>query len=178
MIPWPSSCSCKHCETILNVLKKQDKEIEFLRNQSGHLLHMLKKQEREIESQHQKMNALLLWVSRPPPPPPEPAMQQANANASPMYIFTTNIHGHRFLKCECHIVRHPATLTLPPKEKENANTSTTLIPISFRCHFWLLKILLDGSSSAVGASLFQDFVSGGCPRPKLQNVEICENIFV
>ena len=114
MIPWPSSCSCKHCETILNVLKKQDKEIEFLRNQSGHLLHMLKKQEREIESQHQKMNALLLWVSRPPPPPPEPAMEQANTNASPMYVSITNIHGHRFLnvkwmsyrKAPCH--PHPS----------------------------------------------------------------------
>ena len=109
MIPWPSSCSCKHCETILNVLKKQDKEIAFLRNQSGHLLHMLKQQGREIESQREKMNEILWWVSRPPPAPPEPAMQQANFNASPMYVITTNIHGHRFL-----YVNVISSGTLPP----------------------------------------------------------------
>jgi hypothetical protein len=99
MIPWPSSGCCrrKQSETILNVLKKQDKEIAFLRNQGGHLLNMLKKQEREIERQREKMNEILWWVSRPPPPPPQPAMQQANVNASPMYVLTTNIHGHRFL---------------------------------------------------------------------------------
>ena len=107
MILWPSSGCCrpKQSETILNVLKKQDKEIVFLWNQSGQMLNKLKNQEK-IQSQRETMKEISWWVSfisRPPSPPP--VIQPANE--SPMYIITNN-QGHWFLNAnECHIVRHP-----------------------------------------------------------------------
>ena len=91
MIPWPSSGCCKQSETILNVLKQQDKEIVFLKNQSGQMLNKLKSQEKEIQSQRETMNDILWCVSRPPPPPPQPVIPAAKE--SPMYI-TTKYDGH------------------------------------------------------------------------------------
>ena len=113
MIPWLSSGCCrrkrrKQRETLLDVLKKQNEDLVFLRNQSGQMLNKLKGQEKELKSQRETIKEILWWVSwvSRPPPPPQPIIQDAEANASPMYVFITNNRKSIF-ECECHIAKHP-----------------------------------------------------------------------
>ena len=130
----------------LSIIKKLEEEAKFLRNQSGHILNLIKDQRDQLTAQGEQLTAqgdMLKDILRSVTPfktSETPDLRGIRAferpcngfqtSGTPMYVFPTNTWKSVF-KCECHIVKPRR----PLNKEENANTSTTLIPVSVRCHF-------------------------------------------
>ena len=113
----------KHQTLDARSIEDFERDERFLLCQTGHILRLTKQQIEETEGHRNQLAAhgeilqnILLKIA------PDPSQ-------SPMYVHHRNTWKSVF-KCECQSAK-PHT-PLPPKEKENANTSTTLNSISFR----------------------------------------------
>ena len=72
MIPWPSS---RHLFSAATA--QQDKELRFLRNQSGHICNVVKRLETELADQRKIMEAILREVR----------LERDMSSEMPMYVF-------------------------------------------------------------------------------------------
>ena len=75
MIPWPSSKYENRNKVEAAAIQK---ELKFLRNQSGHIKNLVERQAQELKEQRHLLNSLLDAIK----------VQRDMSSAEPMYVFT------------------------------------------------------------------------------------------